>query len=54
MAYRPRGLTTTACYWSTKVINPFSADNILICDVGLRDTVVGVGNVDGYLDRNKN
>ena len=53
-AYRSRGLTTTACYWSTKGINPFSSDDFLMCDVGLRDTVVGVGNVDSYSDTCRN
>ena len=48
MTYRPRGLTTTASYRRTKFSKPISVGNILICDVGLRDTVVGVGNVDSY------
>ena len=49
IAYRARGLTTTADCSITKFIDPFSVNNILICDAGLRDAVIGIGNVDSYL-----
>ena len=62
IVYRARGLTTTAglkrlaitaAYKRTKFSDPFSVNNILICDVGLHVAVIGIGNVDSYLHRNK-